>query len=327
MPENIELTQQDIVDHAHLMTKYVYQDCLLKKKAALAILFSLLTALVIALGLPKSRRIRNAIGISLLIVGPYILGNQFELFQVNTGEAYWQTELLPFATKWNIGLMYLLELIILLFTASIRVGFCFSSLFLTLLYSANYFVHLYRGRPLHLNDLTALRTAARVVGKYDLLPNSAVAMCWCILITFLAIGLQVGGNRKKEKLIRSLARHILCFVLGVILAISSGYKLLYTDMLADIGFSATHGFNYIDYERNGFLVASLMDIQHGRISEPGGYSVEKVEKLLEAAVDHEEIAEAEKEPHIILVMNESFSDLRVLGNLQISEENLPFLIA
>lgn len=293
-------------------------------KVIRAVLLCALTAAGIAVGLPKNRRLRRAVGAMLLVFGPYILGRRLELLTINT------EYLLPFTLIGNVCLMYLLELIVLLAARSIRFSVCFCTVFLTLLYSANYYVYSFRGTPLRMNDLSAIGTAAQVVGEYSLRPNSHLAFAWCMAVLVLAYGMQTGIRGKAEGMRRKAALGLASFCAALLLALGSGYILLYTDALVGMGFVDNHGVDQLrNYHHDGYLVASLIDIRNSRVEKPEGYSVEKVEELLEAAAAGRGQAlgdgASEREmPHIIMVMNESFADLRVLGNLQISQENMPF---
>ena len=62
------------------------------------------------------------------------------------------------------------------------------------------------------------------------------------------------------------------------------------------------------------------------LSKPKGYKEEDVQALLSNA-DSEEQTTVDKEemPNIIAIMNESFSDLNVVGDLQTSEDYMPFI--
>lgn len=319
IPENDTLEQEEKLQDAQLVTVYSYKNVILRGKFFRAFCICGVTALGIAIGLPRDRRFRKFLGIILLAAAPWILGRRLELLTLNTNF------LLPFSMKWNMALMYLLELILLLCTQSFRASICISNLTLTLLYSANYYVFSFRGEPLRLNDFTAIRTAAKVVSHYDLRPNTHLAMAWCIAIFFLVYGAQTGFKWKTQKKITKAVVRLTALAAGVLLAAVSGQKLLYTDMLVKAGFMYTHGFDQnMNYQFNGYLVASCMDIQDSRVEKPQGYSLKRVSELLEDAAEGRETFEERVQPHVILIMNESFSDLRVLGNLQLSEDNLEF---
>lgn len=319
MSENVVLEQEEKLQDAQLVTMYSYKNAIPVEKFFRAFCICGVTALGIAFGLPRDRRFRKFLGVVLLAAVPWILGRRLELLTINPNF------MLPFSMKWNMALMYLLELILLLCTQSFRASICLSSLTLTLLYSANYFVYSFRGEPLRLNDFSAIGTAAKVMGHYDLRPNSHMAMAWCILMFFLVYGAQTGFRWKSRKKIIKAAVRLTSLTAGVLLAAVSGHRLLYTDMLVQAGFMYTHGFDQnMNYQFNGYLVASCMDIQDSRVEKPQGYSLKRVSGLLEDAAEGRETSEERVQPHVILIMNESFSDLSILGNLQISEENLAF---
>lgn len=319
VPENIALMQEEKLPDAQLVTKYYYSSAISKAKFLRAFFICGITALGIAFGIPRKRGFRKFLGAILLIAGPLVLGRRLELLTINT------SFLLPFSMKWNVGLMYLFELIVLLCTQSFRASVCISSLVLTLLYSANYFVFSFRGEPLRLNEFRAIGTAAKVLNHYSLRPNSHLAMAWCISLLFLIYGMQTGFRWKMENKTKKLAVRLISLTSGIALAIVCGYQLLYTDMLAKAGFMNTHGFDQnMNYHFDGYLVASCLDIQDSRVVKPQGYSLGKIEELLTDASENSNVSNEGIKPHVILIMNESFSDLRVLGNLQISEENMPF---
>lgn len=325
MPENRMLIWKDTVENTQLLTRYIYQDVISRKAILRALLLIFMTAFGIAVGLPENKIFRRVFGILLLIAGPYVIGQRLEMLTVN------MTYYLPFSMAWNIGLMYLLELILLLCTQSIKFSICVSNILLTIIYSANYYVFSFRGEPLRMNDLTAIGTAAAVLNRYSLRPNSHLAMAWCLTILFLVYGIQLSAEREKQsiKWKRKLVCHLVTLTVGIAITVSVGHFLLYTDYLKDYGFLDTRGFDHnMIYHFDGFLVASMIDIQASRftLTKPGGYSIEAVEKLFREAESNDPIISdgGNVLPHVILIMNESFADLRVLGNLQISEENLSF---
>lgn len=318
MTENIALKQEKRLQDAQLVTRYCYRNVISKTNFWGALFICAITAFGIVFA-SKNRKFRILMGAVLLAAIPWILGRRLELLSLNS------QFLLPFAMKWNIGIMYLFELILLLCTQSFPASICVSNLVLVLLYSANYFVFSYRGVSLRFNDLTAAGTAAEVVGNYSLRPNSHMAMVWCISLFFLVYGVRTGVRWEMTGKLKTVVIRLTGFLFGVTLALVCGYQFLYTDIFQEVGFLNTHGIDlHMNYHFNGYLVASFMDIQHSRIEKPQGYSVEKVEELLGGSAESGEKLEEGTKPHIILIMNESFSDLRVLGNLQISEENLTF---
>ena len=328
LPESRRLIYNEELSGQHLVSRYRYEDVLPFSKGCKAVLLCVIAAAGVMFGLPDNRKIRIAIGAALFIAMPYILGQRLELLTYNS-EFY-----LPIAMKWNVGIIYALELIVLLVTHSPGISVMLTGTAVTALYSANYFMLMYRGTSLRMNDFAAAQTAVKVLGDYDLTPNTHLAMIWGILLVFAVFGLQTGlphrvGKRDWEKRnVKWIAlSYVVTIALAVVAALYGGHQLLYTDLLYRVGFAGTEfvGFDYdMIYAYNGYLVASCIEIQKSRIVRPEGYSTEAVERLLKDSVREDESAAEEEQPHVIFIMNESFADLRVLGGMELSQNNLSF---
>lgn len=319
LKENKALRGAEGLDNTQLVTRYSYSDGLRTKNVVKMLLLAFLMALGIAVGLPKDNRVRAVVGVVLLAVGPYVLGQRLELLMPTH-------VLLPHAMKWNLGIMYLFELVVLLCTCSMRAAVVFCNLGLTVLYCANYFVQAFRGTYLKLNELTAVGTAAEVVGKYQFDFNPDMALAVCISGVLVAWGMNLGLKKLPyiTRLATKLAVRCAAFVIGAGITGFAGHYLIDTDLLLDHGFEYYSGMNSeYTYLFDGYLVGSMLDIKYSKITEPAGYSTAAVEEVLER-YRAGEVAEVSELPHIILIMNESWSDLRVNGNLEISQENFSF---
>ncbi|MDE7253184.1 MAG: sulfatase-like hydrolase/transferase [Acetatifactor sp.] len=328
LPENRTLIHGEKLPDAQLVARYCYTDALPLAEAAKCIGICLLTAFGIMFGLPRSRSVRRAAGIAFLTVGTFVLGRQLELLTYN------EQMYLPIALWWNVGLMYVLELLVLLCTHSLRIAVPLTNLALTLLYTINYYVLTYRGIPFRVNDIRAAGTAAKVLSGYDFTPSGGLAVAWGICLLIMVFGVQSGAGglkeKSREKDFRPKARISFSYaataVLAVGIALGGGRLLLYTDFLNQVGFAdeelrgiAQNQFNYF----NGYLVGVCIDVKNSHISAPEGYSAGQAQEMLAQFGEAQPVEEGEL-PHVILIMNESFADLRVLGDLELSQENLPF---
>ncbi|MCM1552776.1 MAG: LTA synthase family protein [Butyrivibrio sp.] len=329
LPENRTLTHGERLSDAQLVARYHYTDALPVAEAIKCIGICLLTAFGIMFGLPGKRSVRRVAGVVLLMVGTFVLGWQLELLTYN------EQMYLPIALWWNVGLMYVLELLVLLCTHSLRVAVPLTNLALTLLYTVNYYVLTYRGIPLRVNDIRAAGTAVQVLGGYDFIPSSGLALAWGICLLIIVFGIQsgTGGIKEKtgEKAFRPNAHTLISYVVTAVLTVGitlwGGHLLLYTDFLNQVGFAdeelrgiAQHQFTYY----NGYLVGVCIDVKNSHMNAPEGYSVERAQKMLAQFGEVQQPAETGELPHVILIMNESFADLRVLGDLELSQENLSF---
>lgn len=259
------------------------------------------------------KQICTLFGGLLFLLAPPVLGMQLELITTDT------TYLLWFAMRWNIMMIYLLELIILLCTLSFKWSVIITNTFLTIVYSANYFVYSYRGVPLRLSDLTAIRTAAHVAGNYRLTPSGQMLKCWILLLLFVLLA----GVLKEPFVKKDWRVRVLGVAAGGAICIGGFFLFVRSDLLKDQGFVTNNDFiQTIHYD--GYIVASCLTIDSMHIQAPDGYSAEAAEAILEEFGVVESEIPGEEPPHIILILNESFADLRVLGNLELSEENMPF---
>ncbi len=86
---------------------------------------------------------------------------------------------------------------------------------------------------------------------------------------------------------------------------------------------------------NGLIVAYLANLHLIHIEKPDGYSTEKVREIagrekedaaqyMQPGQDTGEAFDLNRAPNIIVIMNEAFSDLSVIGDFNTSEDYMPF---
>ena len=76
-------------------------------------------------------------------------------------------------------------------------------------------------------------------------------------------------------------------------------------------------------KRDGTAVGFLMELQYISVDKPDNYSASMAEQILEPFQNQN--TTADKKPNIIVIMNEAFSDLSVLGDFETNEDYMPFL--
>ena len=79
------------------------------------------------------------------------------------------------------------------------------------------------------------------------------------------------------------------------------------------------------YREKGIATSFFTTLKSMKLKEPKGYSKEKIVKELEKNDENTSESKKKKTPNIIVIMNESLSDLATLYNLNISEDNMPFI--
>jgi phosphoglycerol transferase MdoB-like AlkP superfamily enzyme len=186
----------------------------------------------------------------------------------------------------------------------------------------NHYVMLFRSTPFVPWDVYSIRTAYSVVGNYDFTPDVRMVL---VTVSFVAVMLLLHFLRVEvhgKKRLAALGATVLPVVL---LAVFAG-------RLQDEDFQTEHHLypylftpSYMT-KVNGMGVTFVMDLAYMKIDRPEGYSAQEAAALLEsygadAAVD----GMADGYPNIIVIMDEAFSDLAVLGDVDASEDYMPFL--
>ncbi len=224
------------------------------------------------------------------------------------------------ALFYNAVIAYLLTLIVLFLTLSLRVTIISVGSFLTILYTVNYFVYLFRGKAFSVYDILAAKTVARVVGNYDFTPNNIMVVAWCFFLFFLVWGFHASGAPKIQHLRKKLILRLSCAGLGLFLGLGGWFAMVDVEFWEKRNIAVENGFYGLFYS-DGFLVSTCIEIARDKIEAPEGYSPEAAEGLL---AEYAQPNTTDELPHIIMIMNESFADLRVWGDMQLSTDCLPF---
>lgn len=202
----------------------------------------------------------------------------------------------------------------LLFLVLPNIRFCAvaGSGIVLLLATANHFVYTFRGTELNFIDFFSLRTAANVVSKYHFDITQPMIYSW--IIYFLLIYTLWGIYIPK------IARKSVCYVIPLC-AISLCAVLFF-------GFAgrvqALHFFNNGTYN-NGYILNFVLTIHEVIVEKPDNYSPDYAEQI--SKMYSTETASCNQQfPNIIVIMDESYSDLSVLGSaLSTDSEISPFI--
>lgn len=190
--------------------------------------------------------------------------------------------------------------------------------------TANYFVMEFRGNPILPWDLKSLSVAASVAGNYEFTISSRA---WMVFISFALIFFAAWFIRLRAPKKKRMRGGILLPCLLLIFGLNNLLHIdAVTENLLPGGFLFTQWATYRD---NGFAVSFMMNLKYLDITEPDGYSLNQVETSMEKfsalpATSQTTVLERQN-PNIIVIMNEAFSDLSVLGDFEPSEDYMPFI--
>ncbi len=178
------------------------------------------------------------------------------------------------------------------------------------------YVYKFRGRLFEPLDIFSAGTAMNVAGNYSLLPIPVgVVTGWCffvVVLVLLACLFNKGRVRLPAK--RRLVLLGLC-------ALSCAATFIYVSGLK------THHWHDNGAQYYGCILDFVSKFKEITVSKPDGYSAELIDELAGQYMQTDTPQETEKTPHIIVIMDESFSDLGVNGTVSTDIEATPFISA
>lgn len=198
--------------------------------------------------------------------------------------------------------------------------FTFSLIFSNFLFSAvcisNKAIADVRGRPLFISDFSSFRTAMNVSTSYSI-PVFKYVFYFSIFASITAFSIMLAKQAKADiERIKPQGRIVGAVFFAVVIALSYG-----TNLYKDLGIELTYWSH-----QNGILLDWLMESKDFRVKRPEGYSSTNVMAANNVfkPVDHLEDYNGTK-PNIIVIMNESFSDLSAFAPFNTDIDYMPFL--
>lgn len=288
---------------------------------------------------PHTERIFGGLEKVIFFTTPLIAFYIVEHFTYNSiGDIY------PLGTTMNVVLYYALYFLGYLISNNRRANVIGCLLISYILGAANYFVLTFRGNPILPTDIASMTTAMNVAENYTYTLNSAfftsglIVFFVCILYCKLKPGKKMNGKRRVA-LLGTVFTMFLCI----------GGLMKQEDFLAKYKVKADIWNQKRGYSRDGALASFCLNAKYLRAEKPEGYSVDKVKEIAETYIWNEEetaslngmstrkkssvnteskkktTKKSGQKPNIIMIMNEAFSDLEVIGEIETNEDYMPFI--
>jgi phosphoglycerol transferase MdoB-like AlkP superfamily enzyme len=203
----------------------------------------------------------------------------------------------------------------------------------------NYFIELFRSSPFVPLDILSFKTGLSVSDGYT------YELSWQLILGSIVFFLTYLVNKKsvnikpakiKFKILTRLA------AVGYIAAVV--ISLFFTDFSANMGYKPDFWDQARGYHNTGSFFNFCLNTKYLVVKKPSDYDAETVsnyleDTLIENGVDPDSdtstnLLTGENDytastdgtmPNIICIMNESFSDLGILGDLETNEEYMPFI--
>lgn len=272
----------------------------------------------------KNVIISNGVYAGIVFLTPFL---SFFLIEISWNDSFFDISV--YHALLNIAFYALIELVLvnLLRVKMIGLALCY---FLTALVGlSNYFLVSFRGQPFTVTDIAAAYTALRVAGQYsyDLSDRTAFMILIVCLMLSLIFALQTS---------QTVARHSQRVYVILRGAVSAAAAVSLICWCVNVDFSSAYYIVFdnwspiVTYRQTGFAPGFLIAWQKSHIDIPEDYSADEVDRIYSETVKDNKDEETQTatnktiQPTIIAIMDESFADLSVMGNLECVKDNLRF---
>lgn len=266
--------------------------------------------------LTKHRRWVNAL---VLTISPLVSFLMVEIMVSNINVKMFKAYSL-YNIIWYIIVYYLIYSLLRNSGLTVIIG----NLMIYLLATLNYLVFLFRGNPLLPSDLLAWQTGVSVASNYELSFTKNFLVATIMMFFMLALGFKLAKSEKKP----SVINRVVVIVTFVLLVTIVFHEFFGTDLIKTkirvIDFFAPK-YTYSDY---GTAFGFIANVQAMETKAPDGYSIKVVDDALSKAAGASQgngEVTSEVKPNIIVIMNEAFSDLSLVGDYKTNIDYLPFI--
>ena len=253
---------------------------------------------------------------------PILLFYLMEGFEHNAFE-----EVRSLAQLYNIFLFELIAWILFFVTGSGKVALSIETGVALVYGLVNHYIMAFRSTPFVPWDIFSIGTAASVADNYDFTPTEEMLQVCAgffilfVLLQFFKFQFPYGMGY----------RVIPTICVGIVLSVF--VNLLWDDDFQSDSYLYPFLFTpaYMT-QVNGMAVTFAMDMEYIYVAKPDGYSTTRAEEILE---EYGSKAESDSNgsagnvsqelPNIIVIMNEAFSDLSILGDFETNVDYMPFI--
>ena len=268
---------------------------------------------------------RLAAGIS---VGTAVLLPVVAMTMVETLNGVFTWDWSPRTLLLNYILYWVFYGIVYVLTGSLKWPMLIVNPLFFLLSMANYYIMTFRGTPFVPMDFLAAETAFDVAAGYDF----SFSHLQVIAILLLAFILVISARLRTPQTGIEIKIASRLFFATLSTAVIGIY--LFTNMYAEAGLKPDYWNQARGYHRTGVVLNFCLNTKYLFVSQPDGYDADEIPAIITDAIEGETVDELglisavdapTKTPNIICIMNESLSDLSVLGNVQTNTPYMPYL--
>ena len=220
----------------------------------------------------------------------------------------------------NLFFISLLTIFFLGVWGSLKRGALTASLLVILFSAVNYYVNEFRGTAVTASDFLSLGTAADVAGEYSFSFEYLVLVAFSGFAFLFCLGYRIHRDTPVHGY-----RRVFLFV-GCTLAFALCCHLfVFSSWLRDMGLGMSYWNPMRSYRSHGMMVTLVRSISEALPKMPEGYSPERAREIAEKVSPTE--GTRETLPNVIVVIDESFADLSLVGSFKPNEDPIPFVHA
>lgn len=187
----------------------------------------------------------------------------------------------------------------------------------------NYFVFSFRGIPVLAADILSVGTALNVADSFEYTYDIWVLRASSIFAASTALMMSLRPYRGLQ-----WKKRLGVVAVTIATLVFTNWFYINSDMVNKLGIEDSQWKPQLTYAENGSMLSFITSWRYVKTEKPEGYSIENVKKVTSRySSDDTDKSKAKKKkmPNVIAIMNESLADLSYDGEIETSEEYLPFI--
>ncbi len=219
----------------------------------------------------------------------------------------------------NFILIYVIIALVYSIVGKVKLALIISSVLTFIIGIINHFITAFRGTPLVPWDLFSINVALTVLPTFKFYLSKKAIYGILIFVAAIFITKKTNINPFKNGKLKILYRLLMfCFVVTFLV------NFFTTDLITKFKLDENWDPKE-EYHNNGLIASLFKQARNLIIEDPEGYDANAIQKIADSIVTPiaEESEDVEK-PNIIVIMNESFADLKIVGDFTTNEDYMPF---
>ena len=285
-----------------------------------AYVLALVIGLVTAFGIKIKKDYLKKIG----LVVSFVLFPLLTITMTECLNGIWVYDMTILGFVGNLAIVMLFYFFVYAITGSLRVCILSISSVLYGFALAHAYIMSFRSTPFIPMDFLGVTTAINVGNTYDYTPSEIIILGSLIFILLAVIGIRM-STPKLHLLTKLISRSFTGIFFVVIFVI-----FYFTDVFAKAGIKPDFWNQARGYRNYGFVYNFICNTRYIYYPKPKNYNAENTSKLVQeksSKYDNKDNTSSDNQnkPNIICIMNESLSDLSILGDFSTNTDYMPFI--